>query len=241
MESVLLGVQRPQNGFTPSEALALPAPRAPRDRPPAPARRGATAVRRALKHPRAMPLPPPHRRGRGGQRRAAVPSPPARRLADRRWQRALGAGGPHPGEPRRRRAHPPADRPQRALRPCRPRVALMAAVAAVERLEGPPRRRHPRRRRACRDRLALRARGRHDRHRGAPSGERLDRHRRPLLLPGRAGVDRRRLRGARGPRRASTTSSRPPIASAAGRRSGSSGRSASKRGRPPGASASWRL
>ena len=55
MESVLLGVQRPQNSFTPSEALALPAPRATRDRPPAPARRGATAVRRALKHPRAMP------------------------------------------------------------------------------------------------------------------------------------------------------------------------------------------
>jgi hypothetical protein len=48
-------VQLPQNTLAPSEAVALPAPRAPRDRPQAPASRGATAVRRALKHPRAMP------------------------------------------------------------------------------------------------------------------------------------------------------------------------------------------
>jgi uncharacterized membrane protein len=38
-----------------SEAVALPAPQAPRERPPAPASGAARAVRRALKHPRAMP------------------------------------------------------------------------------------------------------------------------------------------------------------------------------------------
>ena len=241
MESVLLGVQRPQNSFTPSEALALPAPRATRDRPPAPARRGATAVRRALKHPRAMPYHRLivavvavnvallcHHLQRGDWR-----------IDDGSALSALAA--PHAAEPRRRRAHPPADRPQRALRACRPRVALMAAVAAVERLEGPPHRRHPRRRRACRDRLAVRVRGRRDRHRGAPSGQRLDRHRRPLLLPGRAGVDRRRLRGARGPRpRPQRLRDHPSLRRLDGDRA-LLGAHASKRGRPPGASACWRL
>ena len=48
-------MQLPQDTFTPSEAVALPTPRAPRDRPQAPASQSAAMVRRALKHPRAMP------------------------------------------------------------------------------------------------------------------------------------------------------------------------------------------
>jgi hypothetical protein len=48
-------MQLPPNSFAPSDAVALPAPRAPRERPEAPATRAAGAVRRALKHPRAMP------------------------------------------------------------------------------------------------------------------------------------------------------------------------------------------
>ncbi|HEX6695405.1 MAG TPA: hypothetical protein VF080_01360, partial [Solirubrobacteraceae bacterium] len=48
-------MQLRQDTFTPSDAVALPAPRTPHDRPPASASASATAVRRALKHPRAMP------------------------------------------------------------------------------------------------------------------------------------------------------------------------------------------
>ena len=48
-------MQLHQDTFAPSDAVALPAPRPPRDRPQARASDGAAAVRRALKHPRAMP------------------------------------------------------------------------------------------------------------------------------------------------------------------------------------------
>ena len=59
---------------------------------------------------------------------------------------------------------PPADRAQRHLRPRRPRLADLAAVDPLERLEGAPRRRHPRRLRDRRHGLAVRLRRRGDRH-----------------------------------------------------------------------------
>jgi hypothetical protein len=48
-------MQLPPTTFAPSESVALPAPQAPRGRRQGTAGRRASAVRRALKHPRAMP------------------------------------------------------------------------------------------------------------------------------------------------------------------------------------------
>ena len=110
----------------------------------------------ALRRPRLIAVPPADPRGRAGEPRSALVPPRPRRLADRRWQRAVGTRVADARELHRGGAHPPAERAQPPLRAGRTRLAVVAAVAALERLEGAPRRRHPRRRRAGRDGVAVR-------------------------------------------------------------------------------------
>ena len=116
-----------------------------------------------------------------------------RRRAARGRRRALGPGGAHAREPRRRRADPPAARPQRAVRAGGPRLGRLAAVAPLERLEGQPRRRAPRRLRARRHGVAVRVHG-HRAH-----GARHDHHARGRERDRAALPDRRRRRAARRP------------------------------------------
>ena len=161
------------------------------------ASRGRSAGARA-RRPAAGALPAADRRGRAAQRRGALGPPRSRGLADRRRERAVGAGVPDALEPRRRGPDPPAERPQRPLRAGWAWVAIVAAVAPMERLQGAPRRRHPRRRSARRNGVAVRVHRRRDRRSRAPSRERVHHHPRPRLLPRRPRRARRRLRGAAG-------------------------------------------
>ena len=227
MESVLLGVQRPQNSFTPSEALALPAPRATRDRPrrarPTSARRppGACSSTHALMPYHRLIVAVVlvnaavlvHHLARGDWRIADGSALSALVRADAR-------------QPHRRRPHPPAARPQRPLRAGGPRARaswplwVRWSISKVHHVGGI----HVGAR-ARRHRLAVRLHGVAIVARGARAGGRLADDARPRLRARRARAVRRRsaprppVRSPRAQRvRADAT------ASAAGRRSRCSGR-----------------
>ena len=137
-------------------------------------------------------VPPADPRCRPGQPWSALVPLDSRPLVRRRWQRAVGTRVADARESRRGGADPAAERPQPPLRARRTRFALVAAVAALERLQRAPGRRDPCRRRAGRDRVAVRV----CRGGGCGSGGRRDA--RAHRLPRRPDGARRRLRGSAG-------------------------------------------
>jgi hypothetical protein len=160
---------------------------------------GPDAQRQApVQAPAPHAVQPPDPRGRAAQLRRVGLPPRARRVADRRRERAVGRVVPDARELRRRCPDPATERPQRPLRTRRARIAFLAAMAAVERVKGASRGRHPLRQRARRHGVAVRVHVHGDDGPRAPPRERLRHDPRPRLLPRRPSRARRRLRGAAG-------------------------------------------
>ena len=157
--------RQPAPPSVPSSARALTSCRDPGIGHVLRAARGRPRTRGEAPAPPPAPdaLPPADRRRRAPEPRRARLPPGPRRLARSRRQRTVGPRRRDAPQSHRGGAHPPAERPQLALRARGSRIAHLAALGAMEHLQGAPRRRDPRRRRARRYGRAVRVRRRRDR------------------------------------------------------------------------------